>query len=416
MVDSERLMAQFKECGYNVFHDSDDVKGEIVVVNTCGFIGDAKEESIEMILSMAEAKKRHKIGRLFVMGCLSERYREELKTEIPEVDRFYGKFDWDTMANDVCKTGALTCSHVRMLTTPPHYAYIKIAEGCNRTCSYCAIPLITGKYKSRPMEDIIDEVRTLASQGVKELQLIAQDLTYYGLDLYKENRLATLVQRLSEIKGIGWIRLHYGYPAHFPYDILPVMRENPKVCAYLDVALQHISDHMLTLMHRNVTKDDTYAFIKRLRDEVPGLHLRTTLLVGHPGETEEDFAELMQFVKDARFEHMGAFAYSDEEGTFANINYTDNVPDDVKQARVDRIMALQETIAAEINAEKTGQTMRVMLDREENDFYVGRTEYDSPEVDGEVLIEKSKTLTPGEMYDIEITGADTYDLYGRVKR
>lgn len=415
LVDSERLMAMFKQFGYEVLHDSDDVKGEIVVVNTCGFIGDAKDESIEMILAMSEAKKRKKIGKLFVMGCLSERYRDELKKEIPEVDCFYGKFDWERLLDDLGNSGRLGMrSESRLLTTPGHYAYVKIAEGCNRTCSYCAIPLITGKYKSRPMEEIVVEVEYLASQGVKELQLIAQDLTFYGLDLYKENRLAMLVQRLSEVDGIEWIRLHYGYPAHFPYEILAVMRENPKVCAYLDVALQHISDNMLSLMHRNVTKSETYAFIKRLRNEVPGLHLRTTLLVGHPGETEEDFEELVRFVNEIKFERMGAFAYSDEDGTFANLNYSDDVPENVKLERVDRLMSIQEGIAAEITARKVGSVMRVIIDREEEDFYIGRTEYDSPEVDGEVLIDKASELKPGEFYDVLITGADIYDLYGKL--
>lgn len=414
LVDSERIIAQFKQCGFNVEHDSHDVRGEIVVVNTCGFIGDAKEESINMILEMAEAKRRHKIGKLYVMGCLSERYREELKAEIPEVDRFYGKFDWTGLVGDLGLGAASGLVEGRVITTPSHYAYVKIAEGCNRTCSYCAIPIITGKYKSRPMESIIAEVRSLAENGVKELQLIAQDLTYYGIDLYKENRLAELVTKLSEIDGIEWIRLHYGYPAHFPYEILDVMRENPKVCAYLDVALQHISDHMLSLMRRNVTKAQTYDFVRRLRTEVPGLHLRTTLLVGHPGETEEDFAELMQFVREMRFERMGAFAYSDEEGTFANLNYKDDVPWMVKQRRVDELMTLQESIAAELNAAKVGAKMKVIIDREEPDYYIGRTEFDSPEVDDEVLIDKSDILNVGDFYTVSIDKADVHDLYGSV--
>lgn len=414
LVDSERIMAQFKKYGFKVEHDSHDVRGEIVIVNTCGFIGDAKEESVNMILEMAEAKRRHKIGRLYVMGCLSERYREELKAEIPEVDRFYGKFDWTEIIHDLGVGVSAGISDGRVLTTPSHYAYVKIAEGCNRTCSYCAIPIITGKYKSRPMEDIVAEAEYLAAKGVKELQLIAQDLTYYGYDVYKENRLAVLVTRLSEIDGIEWIRLHYGYPAHFPYEILDVMRNNGKVCAYLDVALQHISDHMLSLMRRNVTKAQTYEFVRRLRTEVPGLHIRTTLLVGHPGETEDDFEELMQFVREMRFERMGAFAYSDEEGTYANLNYTDDVPSEVKQRRVDDLMTLQESISAEINASKVGSQMRVIIDREEPDYYIGRTEYDSPEVDGEVLIEKSALLNVGDFYLVSIDKADVHDLYGSV--
>ena len=413
LVDSERVMAQFASRGFNVFHDSSDVKGEYVVINTCGFIGDAKEESIEMILSLAQAKKRRKIGKLIVMGCLSERYREELKTEIPEVDAYYGKFDWVHLAEDLFQDSINTANQ-RVVTTPSHYAYVKIAEGCNRTCSYCAIPIITGKYKSRSIESIVDEVKLLVAQGVKEFQLIAQDLTFYGYDLYKTNKLAELVQTLADIDGVEWLRLHYGYPNQFPYELLDVMRNNANVCAYMDVALQHISNNVLSLMRRNVTKDETYAFVRRLREEVPGIHLRTTLLVGHPGETEQDFEELLQFVRDMRFERMGAFAYSDEDGTYSNLNYTDDVPQEVKQERVDRLMELQAQISEEINTQKIGQIFKVIIDREEEDFYVGRTEFDSPDVDGEVLISKDYELCIGDFYQVKITEADMYDLYGDV--
>jgi ribosomal protein S12 methylthiotransferase len=406
-------MAQFASRGFNVFHDSSDVKGEYVVINTCGFIGDAKEESIEMILSLAQAKKRRKIGKLIVMGCLSERYREELKTEIPEVDAYYGKFDWVHLAEDLFQDSINTANQ-RVVTTPSHYAYVKIAEGCNRTCSYCAIPIITGKYKSRSIESIVDEVKLLVAQGVKEFQLIAQDLTFYGYDLYKTNKLAELVQTLADIEGVEWLRLHYGYPNQFPYELLDVMRNNANVCAYMDVALQHISNNVLSLMRRNVTKDETYAFVRRLREEVPGIHLRTTLLVGHPGETEQDFEELLQFVRDMRFERMGAFAYSDEDGTYSNLNYTDDVPQEVKQERVDRLMELQAQISEEINTQKIGQIFKVIIDREEEDFYVGRTEFDSPDVDGEVLISKDYELCIGDFYQVKITEADMYDLYGDV--
>lgn len=411
LVDSERLMAQFRRLGYEVYHDSSDVKGAVVVVNTCGFIGDAKEESVNMILELAAAKKRRKIGRLFVMGCLSERYARELREEISEVDAFYGKFDWPGILRELGQEFDDATGDERILTTPAHYAYLKIGEGCSRTCSYCAIPIITGKYRSRRFEDIVAEAKSLVAKGVKEIQLIAQDLTLYGIDLYKENRLAELIDALASIEGLRWLRLHYAYPAHFPYDILPVMRRHANVCAYLDIALQHISDNMLRLMRRNVTKTETYALLKRIREEVPGIHIRTTLLVGHPGETEEDFEELKEFVSEMRFERLGAFAYSDEEGTYANINYKDDVPDDVKQARLKEVMTLQEAVAEEIGAEKVGRVMTVVIDREEDDFYVGRTEYDSPEVDGEVLIDKSMELMPGEFYKVRITGSEMYDLY-----
>lgn len=409
LVDSERLLHRFAEAGYEVFHDAEKVSGEIVVVNTCGFIGDAKEESIEMILQLADAKKHRRIGRLFVMGCLSERYREELIAEIPEVDKFYGKFDWESLLADLGRP-EVVCSTERILTTPSHYAYIKIAEGCNRFCSYCAIPLITGRFQSYPMEQILDEVRSLVAKGVKEFQIIAQDLSYYGEDLYGENRLAQLIDQMAQIEGVEWIRLHYAYPAGFPYDLLPVMARHDNVCKYLDIALQHISDNMLDKMLRHVTKQETYDLLARIRREVPGIHLRTTLMVGHPGETEEDFEELLQFVRDARFERMGAFAYCEEEGTYAARHYSDDIPEEVKQNRLDRLMSLQEEIAAEINQSKQNSVLRVLVDREDPDYYVGRTQYDSPEVDNEVLIEKIKPLNVGEFCDVKIVETLPFDL------
>lgn len=414
LVDSERLMALFAKHNYNVVHDSPDVCGEIVVVNTCGFIGDAKEESIEMILQLAAAKQHSKIGRLFVMGCLSERYRQELQTEIPEVDRFYGKFDWDEMLFDLNVANQKGCGSERIITTPSHYAYVKIAEGCDRSCSYCAIPQATGHYKSRPIEDIVQEITLLAAKGVKEIQLIAQDLTYYGLDLYHRNALNELLLKINDIEDIEWVRLHYAYPTKFPYEILPTIRNCRKICLYLDVALQHISDNMLSLMHRHITRQETYDFINRIRREVPGVHLRTTLLVGHPGETPDDVDQLVQFVKDMRFERLGAFAYSDEEGTFANLNYSDDIPQEEKQRRLDLVMHTQEQIAAEINAGKIGKQYKVIIDRTEGDYYIGRTEFDSPEVDGEVYIKHSSPLSIGQFYNVTVTSADTYDLYAEI--
>ncbi|MFI3296010.1 MAG: 30S ribosomal protein S12 methylthiotransferase RimO [bacterium] len=414
LVDSEQLMARFKSCGYDVQHDSHDVKGEIVVVNTCGFIGDAKEESIEMILQLAEAKLEGKISKLFVMGCLSERYLSDLKIEIPEVDAFYGKFNWSQLISDLGHNVDDSALEDRVLTTPSHYAYVKIAEGCNRTCSYCAIPIITGKHKSRTIESIEKEVEALAKSGVKEFQLIAQDLTFYGIDLYKKNTLPQLVDRLAKIEGVQWLRLHYAYPAHFPFELLTVMRENDNVCAYLDIALQHISDNMLTAMRRNVSKADTYELIKRMRAEVPNIHIRTTLLVGHPNETDADFEELKQFVKDIEFDRMGVFPYSNEEGTYAYLHYDDNVPEEVKRQRVDELMQLQQGVSERLNSRKVGQVMKVIVDREEADYYVARTEFDSPEVDGEVYINKNEVLQIGDFYDVKITDADLYDLYAEV--
>ena len=414
LVDSEHLMRQFEAAGYEVRHDAEKVTGEIVVINTCGFIGDAKEESINMILNFVAAKAKKKIKKLYVMGCLSERFMTELAGEIPEVDKFYGKFDWNKLLDDLGKEYVPDLRLERILTTPSHYAYIKIAEGCNRMCSYCAIPIITGHYQSRPMEDIIEEIEMLVRKGVKEFQIIAQDLTYHGMDIYKKFCIAELVDRIASVPGVEWVRLHYAYPARFPYDLLPVMRKHANVCKYLDIALQHISDNMLRMMHRHVTKEETYELLSRIRKEVPGIHIRTTLMVGHPGEGESDFEELKEFVRKARFERMGAFAYSEEEGTFSAEHYSDDIPEEVKQRRLDELMAIQEEIAAEINVSKVGQEMKVIIDREEEEYYIGRTEFDSPEVDPEVLIGKEKPLIIGDFYNVRITDAQTFDLFGEV--
>ena len=412
LVDSEQLMRQFDVLGYNVRHDAENPDGEIVIVNTCGFIGDAKEESINMILQLAERKRELK-NKLFVMGCLSERYLHDLETEIPEVDKFYGKFNYVDILKEIGQEYRADLKLERTLTTPPHYAYIKISEGCNRTCSYCAIPIITGRHRSRPIEDIEKEVKLLVDKGVKEFQLIAQDLTYYGIDRYKKSRLAELVERLSDIQGVGWIRLHYAYPAHFPYDVLRVMRERENVCKYLDIALQHSSDHMLGVMRRNFTSAQTYELIEKIRSEVPGIHLRTTMLVGHPEETEQDFEELKEFVRWARFERLGAFAYSHEEGTYAHKNYTDNIPDEIKQQRLGELMDIQQRIAAEINAAKTGSILKVIIDRKEGDYFIGRTEFDSPEVDPEVMIPAdTKGVKVGEFYQATIVDATDFELFG----
>ena len=414
LVDSEQLMRQFDALGYKVQHDNEQPDGEIVIINTCGFIGDAKAESIDSILQLADLKKKRKVGKLFVMGCLSERYMAELQQEIPEVDKYYGKFNYNDILTDLGREFRADLRLERTLTTPGHYAYLKISEGCNRTCSYCAIPLITGKHRSRSIEDLETEVRKLTSLGVKEFQLIAQDLSYYGIDKYKEQKLSTLMERLSDIPGVEWLRLHYAYPAHFPYDILKVMRERENVCNYLDIALQHISNHMLKIMRRNITKEQTYELIRRIREEVPGIHLRTTMLVGHPGETEEDFEELIEFLRFARFERLGAFAYSNEESTYAYEHYQDDIPEEIKQQRLDRVMAVQQEISAEINSGKVGSKIKVIIDRMEEDYYVGRTEFDSPEVDPEVLIPlATEGAKVGEFYQAEITDASDFDLYAR---
>lgn len=416
LVDSEHLMRQLEASGYRVTHDAEHPKGEIAVVNTCGFIGDAKEESINMILELAQAKEEGHLKKLYVMGCLSERYLRELAIEIPQVDKFYGKFNWKELLQDLGKQYDEHLRLERTLTTPRHYAYLKISEGCDRTCSYCAIPIITGKHKSRPMEEILDEVRYLVGQGVKEFQVIAQELTYYGVDLYKRQALPELVERISDIAGVEWIRLHYAYPAHFPTDLFRVMRERPNVCKYMDIALQHISDNVLARMHRNVTKEETYQLIEQFRREVPGIHLRTTLMVGYPGETGEDFEELKDFVRTIRFDRMGAFAYSEEEGTYSAQHYADDVPFETKQKRLDELMDIQQGISAELSAAKIGRQMKVIIDRAEGDYYVGRSEFDSPEVDPEILIkcQDSPSLQIGEFYQVRIIDAEDFDLYGEI--
>ena len=412
LVDSETLMGLMEANGYQCTHDSDNPQGEIVVVNTCGFINDAKEESINTILEFAQAKTEGKIEKLFVMGCLSERYLAELEEEIPEVDGWYGKFNYKQLLKDLNGEDFNVCEGKRHITTPKHYAYIKISEGCDRHCAYCAIPLITGRHQSRPMEDILDEVRYLVSQGTKEFNVIAQELTYYGVDIDGRQHIAELIEKMADIDGVEWIRLHYAYPTHFPWDLLRVMREKKNVCKYLDIALQHISDNMLTRMRRNVTRQETYELVERLRKEVPGIHIRTTLMVGFPGETEDDFNELIEFTKWARFERMGAFSYSEEEGTYSEKNYEDDVPEDVKQRRLDKLMRVQQNISAELEADKIGTIQRVIIDRREGDYYIGRTEYCSPEVDPEVLIPSDeKPLTVGEFYDVRITDSEEFDLY-----
>ena len=413
LVDSEALMGLLEANGYQCTHDSDDPQGDIVVVNTCGFINDAKEESINTILEFAQAKTEGRIERLYVMGCLSERYLADLENEIPEVDGWYGKFNYRQLLNDLKGEDFVACEGKRHITTPRHYAYLKISEGCDRHCAYCAIPLITGRHQSRPMEEILDEVRQLVADGTKEFNVIAQELTYYGVDIDGKQHIAELIERMADIPGVEWIRLHYAYPAHFPWDLLRVMREKKNVCKYLDIALQHISDHMLLRMQRHVTKAETYELIERLRREVPGIHIRTTLMVGFPGETDEDFEELKAFVKWARFERMGAFAYSEEEGTSSERDYEDDVPEEIKQRRLDGLMRIQQNISAELEAEKVGTTQRIIVDRKEGAYYVGRTEYCSPEVDPEVLIPASeRDLTIGEFYDVVVTDSEEFDLYG----
>lgn len=407
-------MKQFASYGYQVVHDAEIPEGEIVVINTCGFIESAREESINAILQLVEGKKVGRIGKLFVMGCLSERYMEELQAEIPEVDRFYGKFNWKELLADIGKAYHTTPADLRLLSTPDYYAYLKIAEGCDRTCAYCSIPLMTGKYQSRQMEEILQEAKSLATQGVKELQLIAQDLTYYGIDLYKEAKLPQLVREVCKIDGIEWVRLHYAYPNHFPMELLDVIREEPKVCKYLDIALQHINDEVLSSMRRFVTREETLALISTIRERVPGIYLRTTLMVGHPGESEEAFEELMDFVRTVRFERMGAFSYSHEEGTYAYQHYEDEIPAEVKQERLDRLMALQEEIAFEKAEELVGTTQKVIIDRASEGYYIGRSQYDSPDVDPEVLVVTDEELTIGDFYDVEIVEADGFDTIGRL--
>ena len=418
LVDTERLMGFFEAYGFKCTHDAVRPQGEIAVINTCGFIADAKEESINTILEFVQRKEEGFLDKVYVMGCLSERYKADLEAEIPGVDGYFGKFDYMELLQILLRERNIQEKagfQARRLTTPRHYAYLKIAEGCDRHCAYCAIPIITGRHQSRPMDEILDEVRQLVGRGVKEFQVIAQELTYYGMDIDGRQHIAELVERMAKIEGVKWIRLHYAYPTHFPWDLLRVMRENDNVCNYLDIALQHISDRMLSLMKRHVTKAETYDLIRRMRSEVPGICLRTTLMVGFPGETDEDFAELMEFTRWARFERMGAFAYSEEEGTYSALHYTDDVPEDVKRRRLDQLMSLQQDISAELEAEKVGQVLKVIIDRKERDWYVGRTEFSSPEVDPEVLIHAGeRRLLTGRFYDVRITDSEEFDLYGEV--
>lgn len=412
LVDSETLMGLFEANGYVCKHDSDDPQGDIVVINTCGFIEDAKQESIDAILEFAQAKDEGRISRLYVMGCLSQRYKTELEEEIPQVDKYYGKFDYKQLIADLGNNGVNGCGVVRHVTTPRHYAYLKISEGCDRKCAYCAIPIMTGRHSSRPVDEILEEVKWLVAGGTKEFQVIAQELTYYGVDIDGKQHIAELIDRMADIPGVEWIRLHYAYPARFPWDLLGVMARRPNVCKYLDIALQHISDRVLARMHRNVTKAETYALIERIRREVPGIHLRTTLMVGFPGETDDDFEELMEFTRWARFERMGAFAYSEEDGTYSAEHYADDVPQEVKQRRLDALMALQQDISAEVEARKVGKVLKVVVDRLEGDYYVARSEFCSPEVDPEVLIPASeRSLDIGCFYDVKVTGAEEFDIY-----
>ena len=436
LVDSETVMKQLKAIGFDCTHDSQAPSGDIVVINTCGFIQDAKEESIEKILEFAEAKEEGRIAELYVMGCLSGRYMKELQTEIPEVDKFYGKFDYKQLAKDLAekhlfssnayeksKDGGLSMANPtaldlenvvgRHITTPSHYAYLKISEGCDRHCAYCAIPIMTGKHQSRSKEDIIAEVKALVADGVKEFNVIAQELTYYGIDIDGKQHIAELVEAISDVEGVEWIRLHYAYPTHFPMELLRVIRERKNVCKYMDIALQHISDNMLAKIRRHISKQDTLDLIAAMRKEVPGICLRTTLMVGFPGETDEDFQELMDFTRTVKFDRMGAFSYSEEDGTYSAEHYKDDVPEEVKQERLDKLMALQQSISEELAAAFIGKTLKVIVDRKEGDYFVCRSEYSSPEVDPEVLIKADEELAIGEFYNVEITDSDEFDLYGK---
>lgn len=416
LVDSELLMKQFEANGFHCVHDSRNPQGEIAVINTCGFIESAKEESINTILEFVKAKKEGRLKKLFVMGCLSQRYQKELEKDIPEVDKYYGKFNYKQLLNDLGKADVPTCDGKRHLTTPHHYAYVKISEGCNRQCAYCAIPIITGKHTSRPEEEILQEVKDLVSQGVKEFQIIAQELTYYGMDIDGHRHIAELIRRISDIPGVDWIRLHYAYPTQFPVELLDVIRERPNVCRYLDIAFQHSSNHILSRMHRHITKEEQMDLIRTIRDRVPGICIRTTLMVGFPSETDEDFQELLDFVRWARFERMGAFTYSEEEGTYSALHYKDDIPENVKQQRLDELMAIQEEISGEIEALHVGKTMKVIVDRKEGPYFIGRTEFSSPDVDPEVLIPVSDNphVRTGRFYQVKITGSEDYDLYGKI--
>ncbi len=414
LVDSEVLLNQLERGKFEVMHDSNETDFDAVFVNTCGFIHDAKQESIDMILDYAEAKKRGEINKLYVMGCLSERYQNDLEKELPEVDRYFGKFDMKAMVDELKVTFHPEYIYERKITTPSHFAYLKVSEGCNRSCSFCAIPMMTGRHKSRTIESLVMEARYLAKKGVKEILLIAQELSYYGIDIYGKSRLTDLINLISEIDGIEWIRLHYLYPTKFPYEILPVMRENPKLCKYVDMPLQHIANPVLKNMMRHVTREETETLIKRIKEEVPGVVLRTTMLVGFPGETEADYDELKAFIEEMKFERLGVFPFSNEDGTYAHKHFKDDVPEEEKQGRADEIMEIQQQISADLNRQKVGKTLKVIIDKKEGEFYIGRTEFDSPEVDGEVLITSSGELRNGDFVNVKITGSEDYDLYGEV--
>lgn len=414
LVDSEVLLNQLAMDGFDVVHDSNDTDSDIVVINTCGFIHDAKEESVNTIMQFVGAKGRGEIEKLYVMGCLSERYKLDLEKEVPEVDRFFGKFDLKAVVSELKATYRPEFIYERKITTPSHFAYLKISEGCNRVCAFCAIPGMTGKHKSKSMEDLVKEAKYLAKNGVREILLIAQDLSYYGIDLYGKGMLAELIQKIAEIDGIVWIRLHYLYPTKFPMDILPLFKSIPKLCKYIDIPLQHSSNNVLKQMLRHVTTEETEALLQKIKEAVPGIAIRTTMLVGHPGETEEDFEQLKSFIQKHQFDRLGAFTYSHEEGTYGGQKYNDDIPEEVKQARQEELMGIQQIISSQLNTAKIGQTLQVIIDREDDEFYVGRTEFDSPEVDGEVLINKEVKLTRGQFYSIEITNSDEFDLYGKV--
>lgn len=416
LIDSERLMKMLQSVGFSLSHnDVYDCGAEVTIINTCGFIGDAKEESINTILEAINAKEDGLTDKVIVMGCLSQRYRDELLTEIPQIDSIYGKADWPKIVAELARENPSVAQYDRILTTPTHHAYLKVSEGCNRFCAFCAIPLITGRHTSRSEEEIIEEVKLLVSRGVKEFNIIAQDLSSYGVDLYGSHRIASLVDKIASIDGVKWIRLHYAYPSDFPYDLLEVMARHQNVCKYLDIALQHVSDNVLSNMRRHITGQQTRELLQRIRGAVPGIHLRTTLMVGFPGEGDSEFNELLEFVRDQRFERMGAFAYCEEDDTYAALHLEDNISDEVKQSRLDQLMALQEEISFDIQQEKVGQTYKVIIDREESDYYVGRTEYDSPEVDPEVLINKDKKLKVGEFYNVTITEALPFELIATIE-
>lgn len=416
LIDSERLMKMLQSVGFSLSHnDVYDCGAEVTIINTCGFIGDAKEESINTILEAINAKEDGLTDKVIVMGCLSQRYRDELLTEIPQIDSIYGKADWPKIVAELARENPSVAQYDRILTTPTHHAYLKVSEGCNRFCAFCAIPLITGRHTSRSEEEIIEEVKLLVSRGVKEFNIIAQDLSSYGVDLYGSHRIASLVDKIASIDGVKWIRLHYAYPSDFPYDLLEVMARHQNVCKYLDIALQHVSDNVLSNMRRHITGQQTRELLQRIRESVPGIHIRTTLMVGFPGEGDSEFNELLEFVRDQRFERMGAFAYCEEDDTYAALHLEDNISDEVKQSRLDQLMALQEEISFDIQQEKVGQTYKVIIDREESDYYVGRTEYDSPEVDPEVLINKDKKLKVGEFYNVTITEALPFELIATIE-